>query len=80
MAGKKEIEALNAKIAASKVPEQLPVEKQGVVLVKVIMVKHSPLYHPYQRRWVPDIVDEPIEMVLDSWLQCQIEAGLVKVV
>ena len=60
-------------------PKEMPTESKKDV-VSVVMVKHSSIYHPYQRRWVPEVMDGPIEMVLDSWLQCQIDAGLVKVV
>ena len=93
---KKTTEELNAQIAAAAVakaqgetlgeatpepnlPKEMPVDSSKPV-VKVIMVQHSALYHPYQRRWVPEVMDDPVEMVLDNWLQCQIDAGLVKVV
>lgn len=82
---KKQLEELNASIKAraeskeAKLPEAMPVEKQPKV-VRVVMAKHSSLFHLYQRRWVPDIYDEPQEFILDGWLQSQIDAGLVKVV
>lgn len=84
MAGKPSIAEINAKITAEKeatkeLPKELPVTKS---MVKVAMASfHTPIYHPYQRRWVPELSDCPegIEMPLDSWLKCQIEAGLVKV-
>lgn len=67
-----------AVVVKPELPKEMPVAKKDVV--NVIMVAHTSLYHPYQRRWVPEIMDEPVEMVLDSWLQCQIDAGLVKIV
>ena len=93
MAGKPSIAEINAKIAAEKeaaekeapmvkdLPKELPKEKP-VEMVKVVMAGyHTAIYHPYQRRWVPEIMDCPdgVEMPMDSWLKCQIEAGLVKV-
>ena len=61
-------------------PTPKPLPREGFVVV-AMDIKHSSLYHPYQRRWVPTIIDLPegLEMELDSWLQCQIDAGLVKV-
>ena len=57
-----------------------PLPREGFVVV-AMDIKHNSLYHPYQRRWVPTIIDLPegLEMELDSWLDCQIKAGLVKV-
>ena len=58
-----------------------PLPREGFVVV-AMDIKHNSLYHPYQRRWVPTVIDLPegLEMELDSWLQCQIDAGLVKIV
>ena len=57
-----------------------PLPREGFVVV-AMDIKHNSLYHPYQRRWVPTVIDLPegLEMELDSWLDCQIKAGLVKV-
>lgn len=83
---KKQLEELNANIKAKAeskeavLPKPIPVATKQANLVSVVMVKTSSLYHPYQRRWVPEIQDGPIDMVLDSWLQSQIDAGIVKVV
>lgn len=82
---KKQLEELNANIKAKAeskeavLPKTMPVATKQATLVSVVMVKTSSLYHPYQRRWVPEIQDGPIDMVLDGWLQSQIDAGLIKV-
>ena len=58
-----------------------PLPKEGFVVV-AMDIKYNPLYHPYQRRWVPSLVDcsEGLEMQLDSWLDSQIKAGLITVI
>ena len=68
------------KVETPKVVEKpKPLPREGFVVV-AMDIKHNSLYHPYQRRWVPTIIDLPegLEMELDSWLDCQIKAGLVK--
>ena len=66
------------KVVEKPTPQPLP--REGFVVV-TMDIKHNSLYHPYQRRWVPTVIDLPegLEMELDSWLDCQIKAGLVKV-
>ena len=68
------------KVVEKPTPTPKPLPREGFVVV-AMDIKHNSLYHPYQRRWVPTIIDLPegLEMELDSWLQCQIDAGLVKV-
>lgn len=34
------------------------------------------VFHPYQKVYISDI---PVIVEMDSWLQCQIEAGIVNV-
>ena len=62
-------------------PDIKPAPREGFVVV-AMDIKFNSLYHPYQRRWVPtiDVCPEGLEMERDSWLDCQIEAGLVKVI
>lgn len=68
----------NTLVGAEQLPTAMPSDVKQTV--KVMMVKHTAIYHPYQRRWVPEAIDGPVEMVLDGWLESQIDAGLVKVV
>lgn len=90
MPTKKEIAELNKKIAADRkaaekastppMPKEMPTApKVEVQMVKVKMNHRNRLYHPYQKRYIPEIFDEPVEMPLDSWLQCQIDVGLIRV-
>lgn len=76
----KSVKAKVERVEATEVPKRMPVDEKVVAVVMVHA--YDPLYHPYQRRWVPtaDMCPEGVEMPIDSWLQCQIEAGLVKVV
>lgn len=67
-----------AKEAEVDLPKEMPKEPD-VEMVKVTMVKHAAIWHPYQRRYIPELMQGPQSMPLDNWLQCQIDAGLVKV-
>lgn len=69
-------------IAVPEVPKELPVEKAKPVVMVAMSGAFSPLWHPYQRRWVPELKECPegVEMVMDGWLRSQINAKLVEVV
>ena len=69
-------------VSKAKLPEQMPTEKSVAMVTVVMEEQFNPLFHPYQRRWIPALYDLPegIEMPIDSWLQSQIDAKLVKVI
>lgn len=63
-------------------PKELPIEKSKPVVTVVMSGAFTPIWHPYQRRWVPELKECPegVEMVMDGWLRSQINAKLVKVI
>lgn len=48
----------------------------GPKIVNAYTVAYQ-LWHPFQKRMIP--VNDPVPVIYDSWLDCQIKAGLVKV-
>lgn len=62
--------------------EETPLQEAPVVqdtrkIIRVYTVSGDPLHHPFQKRWIPNDVDG-VDVIDDSWLQCQIKAGLIK--
>ena len=45
--------------------------------VKRIRAVKDPMYHPFQCRWI-GVELEGIEAILDSWIECQFEAGYLE--
>ena len=45
--------------------------------LKRIRAVKDPMYHPFQNRWI-GVEVEGIEAILDSWIECQFEAGYLE--
>lgn len=80
MATKEQIEKANEIAKAAAMPKVMPAESKAETIAVVMDMRFTPIYHPYQRRWVPNVEDGAVDIPLDNWLQSQIDAGLVKVV
>lgn len=57
--------------------QEAPVVEDNRKIIRVYTNARDPLHHPFQNRWIPSDVDG-VEVIEDSWLRCQIDAGLIK--
>lgn len=57
-------------------PQTEPITPQTKLVTKVRAVKDA-MHHPFQKRWI-GVETEGIEVTLDSWVECQIEAGFLE--
>lgn len=55
----------------------MPVSKQEKVIeiINVYAVRYQ-FWHPFQKRMIP--VNDPVPVVKDNWLKCQMNAGHIK--
>ena len=67
-------------VSVDEVEETPAVEMPKVKEVKVIKVycTNNSLWHPFQAKYIPIDPGHAVPVIEDSWVKCQIKAGLVK--
>jgi hypothetical protein len=81
MAKKKVVEEVVEPVVEAPVVEAPPVQPMPAAKTKpmvTVVAARVDMWHPFQHR--PIFVAEPVEVVMDNWLQGQIDANHIKVV